>query len=85
MESIKRLIKRFLLVDEGPKPLFLKDKIKPINLLKKDEFEVCEFGSLNPEKIFYVIKRSSHAGIFSYLSFVLNHLIVAKKIILYLL
>ena len=79
MKSIKRLIKKFLLVDEGPKPLFLRDKIKPINSSKKDGFDVCEFGSLNPEKIFYVIKRSSHAGIFSYLSFVLNHLVVAKR------
>ena len=79
MKSIKKLIKKFLLVDEGPKPLFLKEKIEPLNVSKKDEFDVCEFGNLNPEKIFYVIKRSSHAGIFSYLSFVLNHLIVAKK------
>jgi len=79
MKSIKKLIKKILLVDEGPKPLFLREKIKPINLHKKNGFDLYEFGDLNPDKIFYVIKRSSHAGIFSYLSFVLNHLIVAKK------
>jgi hypothetical protein len=79
MKSIKRLIKRFLFVDEGPKPLFLKDIIKPLKLSKKNGFDVCEFGNLNPEKVFYVIKRTSHAGIFSYLSFILNHLLVAKE------
>tara|TARA_B110000967_G_C18377459_1_gene313620 strand:+ start:339 stop:476 length:138 start_codon:yes stop_codon:yes gene_type:complete len=35
MKSIKKLIKKILLVDEGPKPLFLREKIKPINLHKK--------------------------------------------------
>ena len=79
MKTIKKLIKKILLVDEGPKSLFLREKIKPIKIFKKNGFDLCEFGNLNPDKIFYVIKRSSHAGIFSYLSFVLNHLVISKE------
>jgi len=79
MKSIKNIIKKILLVDEGPKPLFLRKFLSPINIFNKDGFEYCEFGNLNPDKTFYIINRSSHAGIFSYLSFVLNHLLVTKK------
>ena len=79
MKRIKSIIKKLLLVDEGPKPLFLRKKIEPNKKVKENGFEICEFGKLNPDKIFYVIKRSSHAGIFSYLSFVLNHLIISEK------
>ena len=79
MESIKKIIKKVLLVDEGPKPLFLRKAIDPIKRVNKNGFIYCEFGNLNPEKTFYVINRTSHAGIFSYLSFVLNHLLVAKE------
>ena len=79
MESIKKIIKKVLLVDEGPKPLFLRKAIDPIKRVNKNGFIYCEFGNLNPEKTFYVINRTSHAGIFSYLSFLLNHLLVAKE------
>lgn len=79
MKRIKNIIKKILLVDEGPKPLFIRNALSPINKFNKDGFEYCEFGNLNPNKTFYVINRSSHAGIFSYLSFVLNHLVIAKQ------
>ena len=79
MKSIKNTIKKILLVDEGPKPLFSRKHKKPLNTINKNGFECCEFGKLNPDKTFYVINRSSHAGIFSYLSFVLNHLIISKE------
>ena len=79
MKRIKKLIKKILLVDEGPKPLFLRNELKPISIKYKNGFKYCEFGNLNPDKTFYIIKRTSHAGIFSYLSFVLNHLIISKE------
>ena len=79
MKRIKKIIKKLLLVDEGPKPLFSRDIPKPISISENNEFEVNNYGELNPDKIFYVIRRTSHAGIFSYMSFVLNHLRIAKE------
>ena len=79
MKRIKNTIKKILLVDEGPKPLFERNEIIPKKKIKNEKFIVNEFGSLNENKTFYVIRRRSHAGIFSYLSFVLNHLIIAKE------
>ncbi len=79
MKRIKKIIKKLLLVDEGPKPLFFRDIPKPISISENSEFEVNNYGELNPDKIFYVIRRTSHAGIFSYMSFVLNHLRIAKE------
>ena len=79
MKRIKKIIKKLLLVDEGPKPLFLRDIPNPISINKNNEFEVNNYGELNPDKIFYVIRRTSHAGIFSYMSFILNHLAIAKE------
>jgi hypothetical protein len=78
IKRIKSFIKKILLVDEGPKPLFLRNQPLPKNSNLKNEFEVCNFGDLNKDKIFYIIRRTSHAGIFSYLSFVLNHIKIAK-------
>ena len=79
MKRIKQIIKKVLLVDEGPKPLFKRKKIEPIKTFEENGFTYCKFGNLNSDKTFYIINRSSHAGIFSYLSFVLNHLIIAKQ------
>ncbi len=78
MKTIKNFIKKLLLVDEGPKPLFFRPEIKYRSSKSYKDFEIKEYGDLNPDKIFYIIKRSSHAGIFSYLAFVLNHLVIAK-------
>jgi len=38
------------------------------------------FGELNKDKIFYLIKRTPGAGLFSNLTFVLNHMFICKKI-----
>ena len=35
---------------------------------------------MNPDKIFYIIKRTPGTGLFSNVLFVLNHLIKAKKL-----
>jgi hypothetical protein len=78
MNRVKNLIKKMLLVDMGPTPLFTKKKRQPNKKTVRNGIEYCEFGNLNSDKTFYVINRSSHAGIFSYLSFVLNHLLIAK-------
>ena len=51
---------------------------KKINLPKK-KFFFKSYGDLNPDKIFYVIQRSPGFGLFSNLSFVLNHIKIAKN------
>lgn len=62
------------------KPIIIKRK-----LIKFDKstvglrFNISKFGNKNKNKIFYVIKRTPGAGLFSNLSFVLNHIIIAKK------
>jgi hypothetical protein len=40
---------------------------------------IVKLGNKNPKKIFYIIKRTHGAGLFSNLSFVLNHLIIADQ------
>lgn len=40
---------------------------------------IKKFGKLHKDKIFYVIKRTPGAGLFSNVVFVLNHLMIAKK------
>lgn len=57
------------------KPIISKKK----NLPKK-KFHIQSFGDLNKDKIFYVIQRSPGVGLFSNLSFVLNHLKLAKSL-----
>ena len=46
--------------------------------LPKSKFYFKKFGNLNPDKIFYVIQRTPGFGLFSNLSFVLNHIKIAK-------
>ena len=43
------------------------------------KYYLKSFGSLNKDKIFYVIQRSPGGGLFSNLLFVLHHLYLAKK------
>ena len=49
IKRIKSFIKKILLVDEGPKPLFLRNQPLPKNSNLKNEFEVCNFGDLNKD------------------------------------
>jgi len=78
MKRIKKIIKKILLVDEGPKPLFYRNAPKSLLTTYHNKFIMFNFGDLNPNKIFYVIRRKSHAGLFSYMSFILNHIQIAK-------
>ena len=52
MKRIKDFIKKILLVDEGPKPLFSRKLLSPINKINKNDFEYCEYGNLNKDKTF---------------------------------
>ena len=45
----------------------------------KIELEYKSFGHLNKDKIFYIIRRYPSAGLFSNITFILNHLRVCDK------
>ena len=52
-------------------------KLKIINI--RDNFKLNFFGNKNKNKFFYVIRRSPGSGLFSNLTYVLNHLKIADK------
>jgi len=52
---------------------------KDAEILIKLKLYQKSFGSLNSDKIFYVIKRTPGAGLFSNITFILNHLKIIKK------
>ena len=63
---------------------FYDDIAKPIKQEKKNitieyNLDFFSFGKLNKNKYFYVIKRSPGAGMFSNLTFVMNHLLIAHN------
>ena len=70
LHSIKEL-----LFDHNAQPI-----IKNKDYLHKNSiFDFTSFGNKNPDKIFYIIRRSPGAGFFSNLTYVLGHLEIAKK------
>ena len=64
-----------ILYDNIAKPLIKIKKKFNLNLF----LEFHSFGNLNQNKIFYVIRRSPGAGMFSNVIFVMNHLLIAKQ------
>ena len=85
MQIIKKKIRKLekKIFTQNPKALIKteskKKDFKIINSINSIKLKVYNFGNLNPDKIFYVIKRSPGAGLFSNVAFVLNHLIIAYK------
>ncbi len=49
------------------------------NTLEKLKLSQKSFGDLNQDKIFYLIKRSPGTGMFSNVTFILNHLKICRK------
>lgn len=84
MKILKKKIRKFekKIFTQNPKTLFktnINQKKYKIIELKKYRLKQYDFGNKNMNKIFYVIKRSPGAGIFSNLIFVLNHLKIAQE------
>ena len=93
MNLIKKLIIKLTLqtppILKDIKSEFMIDKISTIskisinnvdnNILEKLNLQQRSFGKLNQDKIFYVIKRTPGAGMFSNITFVLNHLKICEK------
>lgn len=61
--------------DTQAQPLFNKKK----SLMNSTNINLYNFGNLNKNKIFYLIKRSPGAGLFSNVIYVINHILIAKK------
>ena len=49
-------------------------------IISKLELSLKSFGDLNKDKIFYVIKRSPGTGMYSNVTFILNHLKICEKL-----
>lgn len=84
------IFKKFyeVFLDPKPKPLikrknFIDEFEKEIQINKigtnADYSLILSLGNLNKDKIFYVIRRTPGAGMFSNVVYVLNHIKIAKK------
>ena len=65
-------------IDDNNNKFFLNEKIID-EIIKKLYLKKKSFGKLNEDKIFYVIKRSPGAGMFSNITFILNHIKICKQ------
>ena len=77
---LKKLLRQLLkpiLTNTGPK-LYLKKK-KRLKIPVLNNIALKSFGAKNKDKIFYVIRGSPDAGLFSNVTFILNHLKIAEK------
>ena len=75
LKSIKSFIKKNLTL-QSPDTLFIgkENGFSNLNFSK-----ISNYGNLNKDKTFYIIKRTPGTGLFSNVVFVLNHLEIAKK------
>ena len=71
IKDIKNFIRKFIL--QSPSSLFESSPSRTDNFTQLGNF------SLNSKEIFYIIRRDPGTGFFSNLTFVLNHLLIAKK------
>ena len=82
---IKKFLKKiFLFLPIDIMSFFFDDRAKPLFVKKKKlnnsiKINLYSFGNLNKDKIFYIIRRSPGAGLFSNVIYVLNHIAIAKK------
>jgi len=65
-------------IDIGIKTLKQNKEFKKNNKVAAKNFTINSFGKKNSNKIFYIINRSPGAGLFSNVTFVLNHLSICK-------
>ena len=77
---IKKAIKKFiqLFLYKVPQPIVKRKTSFFANQISKRKlFKIAKFGDLNPDKIFYIIKRDPGAGMFSNFVYIMNHLRIA--------
>jgi hypothetical protein len=69
--TLKKIIRKMLYIREY-RPIKFQN-----NIIQKRQIFSCVGGNLNPSKVFYVIQRHPGYGIFSNLTFVINHIKIA--------
>lgn len=57
-----------------------KIRINDKKFISKKKFHLKNFGNLNPNKKFYLIRRFPGGGLFSNLNYIANHLLIANKL-----
>ena len=73
------MILKRLLTNTGPKPLETNKNLIHNKFILGKNFRIYNFGQLNKNKIFYIIRRSPGSGLFSNMTFVLNHITICNK------
>lgn len=72
------MIFKNILTNTGPKPLEKNKDTIHKKFYIGENFKILNFGKKNKDKIFYIIRRTPGAGLFSNITFVLNHLTVSS-------
>ena len=73
------MILKKILTNTGPKPLKKNNTKIHTKFILAENFKIFSFGKKNSDKIFYVIRRSPGSGLFSNITFVLNHILISKS------
>ena len=68
-----------ILTNTGPKILTDLKNRNSKSIKNCSNFSFHSFGNLNKDKIFYIIRRYPSAGLFSNITFILNHLKICEK------
>ena len=77
MINLYRKLKKIIVL-QSPDTLF-KNLNQEQRESKEPNLKIENFGKLNSDKTFYVIKRTPGTGFFSNLTFILNHLLISEK------
>ena len=73
----KRILKKYYFARQN---WLHKNKLYISNKLRHLNFEYKTYGTKNPDKFFYVIRRSPGAGFFSNLNFVIHNLLICDQL-----
>jgi hypothetical protein len=68
-----------IFTNTGPKILITKKPSSKIEINNLTKIYFKSYGKLNKNKIFYVIRRDPTAGLFSNITFILNHLKICEE------
>ena len=78
MINLYRKLKKIIVL-QSPDTLFNNSNQGEQNESEEPNFDIKNFGNMNSDKTFYVIKRTPGTGFFSNITFILNHLLISEK------
>lgn len=79
MINLYRKLKKIIVL-QSPDTLFNNSNQEEQNESEEPNFDIENFGNMNSDKTFYVIKRTPGTGFFSNITFILNHLLISEKL-----